>query len=114
MIHENEKKNREELLRLIRENPELQIVPMVDGEIPCDACGYWLGALGNVRVDEYIISEEYDGQILFKSNDDVFSTLKTYLNHEEFKALPKTEEECRPYYDKLPWIKAIIVYIDAL
>ncbi len=46
---------------------------------------------------------------------------KTTYNHSDsypdwlgrkFEALPESEEECRPYYDKLPWIKAIIVYID--
>ena len=113
MIHENEKKNREKLLRLIRENPELPIVPMVDSDIVWDDCGYLLGSWGNAIVDEYLISERAE-RIFFKSDDDVFDVLKRHLSDEEFEALPKTEEECRPYYDKLPWIKAIIVYINAL
>ena len=44
MITEYEKKNREELFRLMRENPELPVVPMVDGEIAFDECGYWMGS----------------------------------------------------------------------
>lgn len=113
MIHENEKKNREKLLRLIRENPELPIVPMVDADIAADDCGYWLGSWGNATIDEYLISERAE-KIFFKSDDDIFDVLERHLSDEEFEALPQTEEECRPYYDKLPWIKAIIVYINTL
>ena len=99
-----------ELLELIRTNPDLPVVPMVDAEIPGDDCGYWLGACLRARVDEYLISGEY-GQVLFKSDDDVFDTLEKYLDGDEYDRLPGTESECRPIYDALPWIKAIIAYI---
>ena len=46
MISDRERENREELFRLIKENPELPIVPMVDAEIVADDCGYWIGAWG--------------------------------------------------------------------
>ena len=36
---EQRKKYREELFKLMQENPELPIVPMVDGEIPGDDSG---------------------------------------------------------------------------
>lgn len=106
---EKEKKNRTELFKLIQEHPELPIVPMVYSEIIADDYGYYIGAWGHAQVDEYIIT---DGRILFKSDDDVFDTLERYMSDEEFEALPEAEEECRPYYDKLPWVKAIIVNID--
>ncbi len=32
-----------ELLKLIEENPDLPIVPMVDAEVIGDDSGYWLG-----------------------------------------------------------------------
>ena len=35
MITKKEKKNRDELFRLMQENPDLPVVPMIDGE----ACG---------------------------------------------------------------------------
>ena len=62
-------------------------------------------------MDEYLISERAE-RIFFKSDDDVFDVLERHLSDEEFEALPESEEDCRPYYDKLPWIKAIIVYIN--
>lgn len=108
---ERERENREELFRLIKENPELPIVPMVDADIVGDDCGYWLGVWGRAEVDEYFISERAE-RVFYKSDGDVFDVLERHLSDEEFEALPESEEECRPYYDKLPWIKAIIVYIN--
>ena len=111
MISDRERENREEPFRLIKENPELPIVPMVDAEIVAEDCGYWLGAWGRAEVDEYFISERAE-RVFYKSDVDVFDVLERHLSDEEFEALPESEEECRPYYDKLPWIKAIIVYIN--
>lgn len=108
---EREKQNREELFKLIQENPDLPIVPMVDADIVADDCGYWLGAWGRASIDEYVIAERSE-KMLFKSDDDVFGALESYMSYEEFEALPEAESECRPYYDKLPWTKAIIVYIN--
>lgn len=106
-----EEQNREELFKLMRENPDLPVVPMVDSEIVADDCGYWLGAWGRAYVDEYVLAERAE-RMLFKSDDDVFDALEKYMSDEEFEGLPDSEEECRPYYDKLPWTKAIIVYIN--
>lgn len=111
MITEKERKNRGEPFRLIQENPDLPIVPMVDGEIVADDCGYWLGSWGRADVDEYFISERAE-RVFFKSDDDVFDVLERHLPDEEFEKLPEAEEECRPFYDALPWTKAIIVYIN--
>lgn len=101
-----------ELLRLISENPDLPVVPMVDGEIPGDDSGYWLGAWGVARVDEYLLTR-YDERVVYKSDDDVFDVLERHLSNEEFEKLPDSEEECRQFYDALPWTKAIIVYVNS-
>ncbi len=113
MISERERKNREQLFKLMQENPELPVVPMVDGEIPGDDRGYWLGACGSAYIDEYLLTHNCD-RVAFKSNNDVFNVLEWHLTGEEFEKLPETESECRPYYDALPWTKAIIVYINSL
>ena len=110
MISENERKNREEMFRLMQENPKLPVIPMVDGEIPGDDCGYWLGAWGHATVDEYLICKRYE-YVALKSDDDVFDVLEKYLTDEEFEHLPASEKKCRTYYDALPWTKAILVYI---
>ena len=109
MISEKERENREELFKLMRENPDLPVMPMVDGEIPGDDCGYWLGAWGTAQLDEYLVASD---RVIFKSDDDVFDTLERFLSDDEFYRLPDVESECRKIYDALPWEKAIIVYIE--
>lgn len=107
-----EKKHSEELFKLMQENPELPVIPFVDAEIIGNDSGYWLGSWGSAMIDEYIIPPDGDYPAQFKSDDDVFDTLEKCLGYEEFEKLPETEEECRPYYEDLPWKKAIIVYIN--
>ncbi len=113
MISERERQNRDELFRLMKENPDLSVVPMVDGEICGDDCGFWMGYWGHAAVDEFLVCERYD-YMAFKSDDDVFDVLEKYLSDEEFEKLPESENECRIHYDALPWTKAIIVYIVAV
>lgn len=107
--------NIQNLLKLIQENPELPIVAMVDGEVVGgDEYGYWVGKFGKARVDEYLMPRDgrEDDGIYFKSDDDVYDVLERYLPEEEWEALPESVDECRPRYDALPWVKAIIVYIE--
>lgn len=106
-------KQTSELIKLINENPGLPIITMMNDEIVVtDDFGYYLAEFGHVAVDEFVISRR--GMMLFKSDDDVFDVLDRCLSFDEFEKLPETEEECRPFYDALPWMKAIIVYIDAI
>ena len=53
-MSEKQKERLEELFRLIKENPDLPILPMVDSEIVA-ACGYatWTGSWGRADVVEY-------------------------------------------------------------
>lgn len=102
--------NIKRLLTLIEQNPDLPIVPMVDAEICGDDYGTYMGGWGAARVDEYIIAKG-DDLVLLKSDDDVSGVLEHVLSEDEFKALPDEDEECRPVYDALPWIKAIMVDI---
>ncbi len=101
-----------EFLQLVKDNPDLPIVPFVDGEICPDYCGRWMGSFGGARIDEYLFPRYPDNPVLFKSDDDVFDVLEKHLTDAEFEALPADEETCRAVYDGLPWKKAIIVYID--
>ena len=108
-MNENTKKR----LDLIQQNPDLPIVPMVDAEIVSgDDWGRWMGSFGAARVDEYLIPPQDYDPMLFKSDDDVFDVLEKCLPEAEFDALPEKESECRPVYDALPWVKAIIVDIN--
>ncbi len=98
-----------ELIRLMQQHPELPILPFVAAEVVADDSGYWMGSWGSAKVDEYIIPTK--DSVIFKSEDDVFDALEKCLSNEKFESLPDNDEECRPFYDNLPWKKAIIVYI---
>ena len=109
---EKERKNHDDLFKLMQENPDLPVVPMVDADIIAgDDYGRWMGSWGSASVDEYLIPPD-DRPMIFKSDDDVFDTLEQCLPEAEFEALPENESECRPFYDALPWVKAIIVNIN--
>ncbi len=112
MTSERERESRNELFRLMQENPDLPVLPMVDGDLSGDDFGYWLGAWGNASLNEYLMPRKDYQPIMFKSDDDVFDTLERYLPAKEFAALPESDAECRKIYDSLPWVKAIIVYIE--
>lgn len=112
MITAEERKYRDELFKLMQENPELPVIPFVSSEVVAgDDFGTWMGSWGSAHVDEYLIPKNDYEPILFKSDDDVFDTLERYLFSVEFDALPESEDECRKFYDALPWVKAIIVNI---
>ena len=109
---EKERKNHDDLFKLMQETPDLPVVPMVDADIVAgDDYGRWMGSWGSASVDEYLIPPD-DRPMIFKSDDDVFDTLEQCLPEAEFEALPENESECRPFYDALPWVKAIIVNIN--
>lgn len=111
---EKQQNNINELVKLIKENPELEIVPMVDSEIGGDDYSYYMGEWGIAEIDEYYCS---DDRIYFKEEDfedlvDEFieNNYKKYndLTDEEFEKL--AEEKI----NNLEWIKAIVVHINLI
>lgn len=112
-ISESEKINRDNLFRIMQENPDLPVIPFVDSEVVAGGdFGSWMGSWGAARVDEYIFPPADYEPVIFRSSDDVFDTLEKCLPEEELDALPREESECRAVFDALPWKKAIIVSID--
>lgn len=101
-----------ELLKLIKENPELPIVPFVDGSIGEDEGQYWLGSFEDAHINEYLLPSINSMPVFFKSDNEIFDTLGAFLTDYEFESLPDTEDECRDTYNALPWKKAIILYIN--
>ena len=108
-----QQENVKELLTLIKENPDLEIIPMVDSEIVCDDThSTWEGNWGKARVDEYYVANE---RIYFKyyEFEDVAQQIYDELTDEERKGL--SDEQIGKLADEkadaLPWIKAIVVNI---
>ena len=111
---EKQQKNVSELLELIKKNPDLEIIPMVDYEVIGDDFCFWAGNWGNARIDEYYNSNE---RIYFKYYDfeDVTQQILDKLTDEECKDLDdeQIEKLAEQKADALPWVKAIVVNITA-
>ena len=112
MTNEKECGKIKELLKHIQENPDLPIVPMVDGEIVgSDEYRRWLGGWGSSRIDEYLVGEE---RLYFREDDDSDEIDATLTDRGIFSGdcEDMSDEEIKAAYAALPWTKAIIVNID--
>lgn len=101
-------------LEIVANNPDLPVLPMVDGEIvgSDDYCR-WIGSFGNSRVDEYVVDDWYgDGSIKFKSDHDDDTIIEGIA---EIKygdcTVDENWDKAKDDLEKM-WRKAIIVNID--
>ena len=110
----DERDQKNELLKLIQENQDLPVVPMVDSEIVCDDCGYWLGVWGSARITEYYIGKE---RVYFKDEcdqEDVLNDMNDCMcgyDQNGRDIYEWSDEEWDELFESLPWIRAIVVYI---
>ena len=105
----------EQLLQLIKDNPDLPVVPMVDGEVVADdSYQYWLGHWGRAEVTEYYCGRE---KVHFKDYDDEEDVLmdmegcKYYCDPQGRDITELSDEEWDELYKSIPWTKCIVVYI---
>lgn len=104
-----QKENVQSLLNLIKENPELKIVPMVDTEIVADD-GYssWLGSFGKAEIDHIWNSGE---RIFFKSQDEE-ELVQNILDEIPLEIDDATAERtANDIVEKYEWEKVIVVWI---
>ncbi len=102
-----------ELIELIKQNPELPIIPMVDAEIVADDSGYWMGEWGRCEVTEYYVGRE---RVHFKDDDeeDVLNDLvgcRYGYDQQGRDIYELSDEEWDELYQSVPWTKAIVAYI---
>ncbi|WP_143318908.1 hypothetical protein [Clostridium sp. HBUAS56010] len=100
--------NRYTLIKLIKENPELPVLPMVAYEVCAgDDFAYWGGSWGAVKIDSYFIDDE---RVVYKSEDEPEIVVEKAVGHDAFMKM--TDEEVKEAWENLPWIKAIVVHIE--
>lgn len=106
-------KNHSELFRLMAENPELPILPMVDTEVVAgDEYGRWIGGFGNAEVREYAIDEWYgDGLVRFRDDSGVEELLIEGIAEVKYDGTEADYEKAKNEAEAI-WTKAIIVNID--
>lgn len=107
-MKETQKERLDELFKLIKENPELPILPMVDSEIVADdCCARWTAGWGSAEITEYIIGNE---RVYFKDDDDPETVLNNCVGGIDYWEQP--DDVVEKEYNNLHWIKVIVVNID--
>ena len=116
---ENQNKRTAELLQLIRENPELPVVPMVNSEVIADdSHAWWLGEFGMCSIDSYY--SDNDAERVWLKADDEEDMLDKWADdhYDEIKDMSNADAEAYvnkhggEWINSLPWIRAIVVWID--
>lgn len=105
-----ERQYKEEFFKLMQENPDLPVVPMVHYEVVSEDSGRWLGSWGSSYIGEYLIQGE---RVYFREDDDpseVERVLSERYGQDYY--LNMSNEQEKKAYAEMPWIKAIIVDID--
>lgn len=113
------KKVAEELLSLVKENPTLPIVAMVDGEV-CNGeeDGYWVGGVTCASIEE-IWEDDYTGRA-WSRRDAEIDPVDFIYNIEQTEEVTKIGDlsavdagpEAIKFIGKLPWTKCIVIYIE--
>lgn len=101
------------LLQLIQENPEFEILPMVETEVVGgDDYSWWAGSWGKARLDEAYFAEE---MIYFKSHSyDSLVDEKADELWDSYSELSNDElyEKAKAIVDGYEWKKIIVVRIE--
>lgn len=102
------------LLQLIKENPDLPVIPIVDSEVTNDCSNRligsnrWRACIGDAEIRMYL--ERKDGITLY-SDCDYFITLISCGLYTQEECEYLSDDELGEAYDSLPWKKAIFVKI---
>ncbi len=111
---EQQKENLTKLMELVKENPDLRILPVVECEVVGDDSGLWIGGWDAAEIDEVYMDDARE-QFFLKSwgFEDVVENKLDSLPAEEVEGL--TEEEIYALAEKkaetLQWEKVIVVKI---
>lgn len=108
---EKEREYRDELFKLMHEHPELPVLPMVWEEVVVDDCSsYWLGSWGKARIEKYYQGSE---RIHFYDEED-WGCIECCVNDSStiWAVDELDDEKALELYRSLPWMEAIVVYIE--
>lgn len=105
----------EDLIKLMQENPELEVLCKVDSDIVADD-GYlwWLGRINDrckIEIDEYTNIQE---RIVFKSEEEYTEWFEDMFDIDDFAYVPDDEWEAfceKKINETVTWTKAIFIAI---
>lgn len=101
-----------DLIKLMTENPELPVIPMVDTEVVCgDEYGYWMASFGECSVREFVSDYYNEGIIRYKDEADAEDKLIENIAECKYDGTLEDYERARKEVAEM-WAKAIIVKIE--
>ena len=102
-----------DLIKLMTENPELPVIPMVDTDVVAgDEYGYWMASFGKCEVREFAVDEWYgDGIIRYRDEHNAEEDLIEAIAECKYDGTDEDYEKAKQEAEKL-WTKAIIVNIE--
>lgn len=110
-------KNTHTLSQLLKENPELEVVPVINKDFYPNDDYYFLGSLGTARMDWMFKSNLFDeDEVYFKSEDEdvCFIRICDQLSLEKIDwSQEKIEEEATKIMSNIQWKKVIVLNIDS-
>ena len=99
--------SKEELFKLIKEHPELPVVPIVESTLTKESAQLWgVGKLRLVEIDEYVI---INGNVYNKLSYEKRDVIAAAYGDDKVSGM--TNKEVEKKYQKLSWIKAIMLYV---
>ena len=103
--------NIKHLIRLMDENPDLPVIPMVGQDIVADCTGEWVAHFGKAEIKKMCI---YGEKVIFREEKNAIKTVEA-LELEwltEGRTREESIERLNGYLDELDWLEAIIVHIE--
>ena len=103
--------NIKDLLKLMDENPDLPVIPVVGQDIVADCTGEWVAYFGKAEVKKMCI---YGEKVGFREEKNAIKTVEA-LELEgltEGRAREESLEKLNGYLDELEWLEVIIVHIE--
>lgn len=96
------------LLQLMKDNPHLPVVAMVDSEVVGGEYGArWMGSWGRAYIDRYFRGEE---RLYFYDENDMEDVLEEAFGFDWME--DATDAAALAMYRTLPWVECIVVDID--
>jgi len=104
--------NIKNLLKLMNENPTLEVIPMVDANVTAPA-GFdvYKGSFGEAAVVEFAYCPEFESTDVVRRTDFTDEDIVAGIIENDDKL---TEDEAWIIVEGLEWKKVIILYIDDL
>ena len=101
------------LIELIRLNPDIPVICEVSSDvIGLDEYAYYLAKIGSVELEEIYVGDDhlftYDDEDYY--DEDYYDAVNDYYKTDTAEIM--SEEDLQAAYNKIPWIKVIVIYVD--